>query len=217
MVSFKAENEDKIMKRLLIATSNPGKFREYKIIFNFFLKEVKIDLVSLKELKIKEKIEEVGKDYKENAILKAKFYSRLSNLPTLADDSGLEIEVLGNWPGIKSRRVDGREAPDKELIKLVMAQLEGVPFKKRRAKYKAVIALALPSKNKIYTFTGERSGFIAKRSCKKIWKGFPFDSIFYLPEKREVFVRLSPREKAEFSHRLVGLRKALPILKQVFD
>jgi XTP/dITP diphosphohydrolase len=202
------------MKKLLIATKNPGKFREYRIIFKDFLK-LNFDLVSLNDLGIKENIDEKGKIYKENAILKAKFYCKLSGLPTLADDSGLEIEILNGWPGIKSRRAgkDGKEKPDEKLIKIVMEKLKDIPFEKRKAKYKVVIALAIPNKNKIYSFGGERKGFIAQKASKKMWKGFPYDSIFYLPEKKKVFVELTPKEKAYFSHRKVALEKALPILK----
>jgi XTP/dITP diphosphohydrolase len=81
-------------RKLLIATFNPGKFKEYKIILKEILK-LPLNLVSLKDLKIKEKIEENGKNYKEKAILKAKFYCKISKFPILADDSGLEINTLG--------------------------------------------------------------------------------------------------------------------------
>jgi XTP/dITP diphosphohydrolase len=204
-----------IHQKLLIATFNQGKFREYKIIINEILK-LPLKLISLKSLKIKEKVEETGKSYEENAILKAKFYCKISGIPTLADDSGLEIDVLDGWPGIKSRRdKNGKELSDKELIKTVMEKLKGVPFEKRKARYRAVAALALPDKKKIYTFEGKREGFIAGIPSRKIWKGFPFDSIFYLPEKKNVFVNMTPKEKAKFSHRLEALKKALPFLKKI--
>ncbi len=203
------------MKKLLIATHNPGKFREYKLIFKNFLKNLNFKLVSLNNLKIKDKLKENGKSYKENAILKAKFYCKLSNFLTLADDAGLEIEVLGGWPGIKSRRAKGRECSHKELIKIVMEKLKNVPFEKRKAKYKVAIAIAIPNKNRVYVFEGERKGFIAERASRKIWKGFPYDSIYYLPEKKRVFVELTPKLKAKFSHRRVALEKVLPILKRL--
>lgn len=201
--------------KLLIATHNLGKFREYEIILKEILK-LPLNLVSLEDLKIKEKVKEKGKNYKENAILKAKFYCKLSNIPTLADDSGLEIDILNGWPGIKSRRDEkGRELSDKELIKLVLEKLKGVPFRKRKAKYKAVVALAIPGKRKIFTFKGERKGFIAEKRSKKNWNGFPFDSIFYLPEKKKIFVDISRKVKATFSHRTKALIKALPLLKKL--
>lgn len=204
-------------QKLLIATFNPGKFREYKIIFREILK-LPFVLVSLNDLKIKERIEEIGKNYKENAILKAKFYCELSNLPTLADDSGLEIAVFKGWPGIKSRRDEnGKELSDKELIEMVMKRLKGLPLKERKARYRAVVAIALPGRKKVYTFEGKRGGLIAENPAKKIWKGFPFDSIFYLPKKKNVFVNLALKEKAKLSHRTQALRKALPTLKKFFN
>jgi len=117
-------------RTLLIATFNPGKFREYKIIINQILK-LSLNLISLKDLKINEKVEEKEKNYKDNAILKAKFYCKISGLPTLADDSGLEIDYLKGWPGVKSRRnEEGKELSDKKLITMVMEKLKGVPFEK---------------------------------------------------------------------------------------
>ncbi len=203
-------------RTLLIATFNPGKFREYKIIINQILK-LSLNLISLKDLKINEKVEEKEKNYKDNAILKAKFYCKISGLPTLADDSGLEIDYLKGWPGVKSRRnEEGKELSDKKLITMVMEKLKGVPFENRTAKYRVVVALAFPYKKRIYTFEGKREGIIAEKPAKKIWKGFPYDSIFYLPEKKSVFVNLTPKEKAQFSHRLEALKKALPLFKRAF-
>ena len=204
-------------QKLLIATFNLGKFREYKIIFKEILK-LPLILVSLNDLKIGEKVEEGGKNYEENAALKARFYCKASRLPTLADDSGLEIAVLGGWPGIKSRRdKNGKELSDKKLIAMVIKRLKGFPLEKRKARYRVVVAISLPEKKKIYTFEGKREGLIAQNSAKKIWKGFPFDSVFYLPQKKNVFVKLTPKEKAEFSHRFQALKKALPILKKFFN
>jgi len=91
------------MEKLLIATTNPGKFREYKIL----LQDLPLKMVSLRDLKIRKKPKEDGKTFRENAIKKAKFYSRLAQLPILADDGGLEIDYLKGEPGVKSRRWPG--------------------------------------------------------------------------------------------------------------
>ena len=88
------------MRRLLIATTNPGKLAEIR----HFLGELPITLVSLSDLGIREKANETGNTFKENAVLKAKFYSKLSGLPTIGDDGGLEIDALGGAPGVKSHR-----------------------------------------------------------------------------------------------------------------
>ena len=90
------------MKKVLIATTNPAKIVEYGEIFKQL--KLPVNLVSLKDLNIKNKVEEDGKTFEENAIKKADFYSKLSNLPTLSDDGGLEIDYLNGEPGIRSRR-----------------------------------------------------------------------------------------------------------------
>lgn len=204
--------------RLLIATSNPGKIREYSIIFSKFL-NLKIKIVSLQDIGLYQNIEENGKNYEENAMLKAKYFAQISNLPTLADDSGLEIDYLNGWPGLHSHRLDnGKDGSDKELIERVLERLKGVPFDKRTAYYKTVVAIAFPGEESVGTFSGERKGFIVEKIEKKInWEGFPYDALFYVPEKKKVFVELGVEEKARLSHRFVAIEKALSKIKEYFS
>ncbi|MGA2968005.1 MAG: non-canonical purine NTP pyrophosphatase, partial [Candidatus Levyibacteriota bacterium] len=98
----------KPQNRLLIATKNQGKVGEFKE----FLKDLPFEIVSLKDISIKEDIEENGKTYQENSQKKALFFAKLTSLPTIADDGGIEIVALNNDPGIKSRRWLGHEATD---------------------------------------------------------------------------------------------------------
>lgn len=200
------------MKKLLIATQNPGKFREYKII----LKDLAIEVVSLKDLNIKDKVKEDGKTYEENAIKKANFYSKLRGLPALGDDGGLEVDFLDGEPGIKSRRWPGHEATDEELIATILKKMKGVPFLQRGAQLLVVIALAFPKDSKVYVFEGVLRGFIAEKPIAQRYRGYPFRSIFYLPGKKKVFAQLSAKEEAEISHRKIAIDKALPILKGKF-
>lgn len=193
------------MKTLLIATNNPGKIQEYQEIFKKL--KLVIKLVSLKELEIKKKVKETEKTFKENAIKKAKFYSKLTGLPTLADDSGLEIDYLKGEPGVKSRRWPGYDASDQELIDLAIKKLKNLPFKNRKAQMRAVIALAVSGK-KIHTFEGVIRGIILKKPLKKIIPGFPFRSLFYIPSKKRM---LGEKE----SHRQRALKKAMPTLKKL--
>ncbi len=196
----------------MIATFNSGKFKEYQLIFRDVLR-LPVTLLNLNDLGIKVKIEETGKTYQENALLKAKFYAQFTDLPILADDSGLEIQALGGWPGIRSRRDErGNDLSDEALIQRILKQMEGIPFRKRKARYKTVMALIIPPR-KPKIFKGIREGLIVDSLKTKIWKGFPFDSIFYLPEKKEVFVQLGREDKARFSQRTVALKKAEPFLK----
>jgi len=201
-------------KKLLIATRNPGKFKEYKIIFNKLLPE--INLISLKDLNVKEEVKEDGKTHKENALKKARFYSKLMNLPTLGDDGGLEIDFLDGEPGIKSRRWPGYEATDEELIQIILEKMKDVPFQKRKAKLIAVVVLIFPKDSKTYTFKGVLDGYIAENPIVQRFKGYPFRSVFYLPQEKKVFAELSPEHEAEICHRKIAIKKAMPLLRKKF-
>jgi XTP/dITP diphosphohydrolase len=195
------------MKKLLIATTNPGKFREYKEIFKQL--KLPIKLTSLKELKIKEKVEETGKTFRENAVIKARFFSKLSGFPTLADDAGLEIDYLRGEPGVKSRRWLGYELTDEEIINTALKKLEGVPKRKRSARLKAVIGLIFPPNKKIYTFEGFLRGFIAEKPINKRVNGYPFRSIFIPFGEKKYLGQLSI-----VAHRKKAVEKSLPTIKK---
>lgn len=195
------------MKKLLIATGNPGKVREYKEIFKQL--KLPVRLVSLKELKIKQKAEETGKTFRENAIIKAKLFSALSNLPTLSDDAGIEIDCLKGEPGVRSRRWLGYEMTDEEIINTALKKLKGVPKEKRSARLKAIIGLNFPPSKKIYTFEGTLKGFIAEKPIKKRLKGYPFRSIF-IPAGDKKYLGQSDI----VAHRKKAVEKSLPIIKK---
>ncbi|MCX6760642.1 MAG: non-canonical purine NTP pyrophosphatase [Candidatus Nealsonbacteria bacterium] len=195
------------MKKLLIATGNQGKIREYKEIFKQL--KLPIKLTSLKELGIKEKAKETGKTFRENAIIKAKLFSKLSNLPTLSDDAGIEIDYLKGEPGVKSRRWLGYELTDEEIINIALKKLEGVPKKKRSARLRAVIGLNFPPSKKIYTFEGALKGFIAEKPISKRLKGYPFRSIFIPFGDKKYLGQLNI-----VAHRKKAVEKSLPIIKK---
>ena len=117
------------MQKLLIATRNEGKVGEFKN----FLSDLPFNIVSLSDLNIKEEIQENGKTYKENSIKKAKFYARLSNLPTIADDGGIEIEALKNQLGVRTRRWQGYEMSDEEIIARLFKIAKELPYNNRKA------------------------------------------------------------------------------------
>lgn len=201
------------MKKLLIATTNPGKFNEFRIILAELAPDLQV--VSLQDLGIKNKIEETGSTFKENAALKAKFYRDLTGLPTLADDSGLEIDYLNGEPGVLSRRWPGYEATDEELIKITLRKLQGVPKEKRGAQLRAVIAIAAPGKEKVDFFEGVLRGFITEKIAAPIIPGFPFRSILYVPEWGKVLAELTAEEETAISHRKIALKKAKPLLEKL--
>ncbi|MBI2624921.1 MAG: non-canonical purine NTP pyrophosphatase [Candidatus Nealsonbacteria bacterium] len=196
--------------KLLIATHNKGKLLEYQLIFKEFLPELAV--LALSDLNIKEKAPEDGATFEENAVQKAKFYSGLANLPTLADDGGLEIDYLNGEPGVKSRRWPGYEASDEELVKMALEKLKGIPFEKRGARLRAVAAFALP-KEKVFTFEGILNGFITEKPINII-PGYPFRAIFYLPDIKKVLGELTMEEEAVLAHRRKAVEAAIPIIKK---
>ncbi len=205
------------MKRLLIATTNPGKLAEIR----HFLGELPVTLVSLSDVGIKDKANETGSTFDENAILKAKFYAKLSGLPTIGDDGGLEIDALGGAPGVKSHRwIHGdRDDDDEELITYTFEQLKDVPVGKRGAQLRAVLALVLPS-GKTVTAEAKTRGIIPLAPANHRTPGFPYRSLLFLPELNKFYDthELTPEENEVYNHRKKALEKLKPeILKFIVN
>ena len=129
-------------QRLLIATNNPGKMREYAGLF----RDEPFELLSLADLGISHEVDEMGLTFRENAWLKASEYAALAGILTLADDSGLEVDALGGEPGVKSARYGGEAyRTDQDRVALLLRNLEGVPWEKRTARFRCVIDIVDPS------------------------------------------------------------------------
>lgn len=124
--------------RLLIATHNRGKLVEYQEL----LSGLPLELVTLDDVGIKEDIEETGTSFAENARLKAIAYAEQSQLCTIADDSGLEVDALGGEPGVYSRRYAGERASDADRITYLLYKLRDVPVEARSARFRCAIAIA---------------------------------------------------------------------------
>lgn len=197
------------MKRLLIATRNSGKFKEFKN----FLSDLPLELTSLNELGIKEDIEETGKTYAENSKKKALFYAKISNLPVIADDGGIEIAALNFEPGIKTRRWFGKEATDEELINHMIKVAKELPDNNRIAYFKAIVTLAMPD-GRFFQEYGEVKGIIARKPLLKHLKGYPFRSFFYLPEIKKYYheTQLSEEEEKLYNHRYKAVTKLKHII-----
>ncbi len=193
-------------RKLLLATTNLGKVREIKR----YLDDLPIEVVNLKELNIKEKYEEKGRTFIENARGKAIFYSKDFEGLTLGEDSGLEVEKLGGAPGIYSARFAGEEADDEENNKKLISLLKGVPRQERKARF--VSAQVLVQGEEIITEILETvEGYILKEPRGKY--GFGYDPIFYYPPLGKSFAELLPEEKNEVSHRGKALRRLKEFLK----
>lgn len=202
------------MKKLLIATTNPGKLNEIKS----FLKDLPLELVSLNDLGISQRATEDGISFEENSFKKATFYAKISHLPTLADDGGLEIDYLKGEPGVESRRwINGLEASDEELINFTLKKLKGLPLKNRKAQLRAVLALVLPDGKK-YASEGKIRGIIAvKPYNSKRTIGFPFRSLLYLPRLKKFYNEddLTREENLKYNHRGKALVKLRKIIKRL--
>jgi XTP/dITP diphosphohydrolase len=178
--------------KVLIATSNPGKYRELRE----GLEPLGWTLFSLLDFSFKMPPEN-GATLEDNAILKAAYASKKSGLVALADDSGLMVEVLGGEPGVYSARYGGKET-DTERNVYLLERLRHTPFEERRAKFKAVLALAHPD-GYMELFEGETKGTILE-APRGDW-GFGYDPLFWVPAASKTFAEMQVGEKYHYSHR----------------
>jgi len=195
------------MPKLLLATTNQGKAREYR----HLLKGLPFQLVTLAEEGIHIAVDEKNTTFEENARLKATVYSNFSHLITLADDSGLEVDALGGEPGIRSARFAGDEASDEDKVERLLARLKEVPWEKRTARFRCVIAIATPE-GRTELCHGECHGLIA--FAPKGNNGFGYDPIFYFSELDKTMAELPLETKNQISHRGRAALEAYRMLEQ---
>jgi XTP/dITP diphosphohydrolase len=196
------------MPKLLLATSNPGKIREYRSL----LDGLGYEITTLAEEGIANVVTESGNNYEENARLKANTYAKLSQLTALADDSGLEVDALNGEPGFKSARFAGKAATDADRVSSLLAKLNGVPWRRRTACFKCVIVIATPEGQSKVCY-GECRGLIAFEAKGK--NGFGYDPIFFLPEIGKTMAELPLEMKNQISHRARASQKARQVLQQL--
>ncbi|WP_077621325.1 XTP/dITP diphosphatase [Sediminibacillus massiliensis] len=192
------------MEKLLIATKNEGKVRDFKELFSKYGMEI-ISLLDLDET-IPE-IEETGTTFEENARIKAETIVERFQLPVLADDSGLEIDALGGRPGVYSARYAGEAKNDQANLEKVLEEMEGVPADNRSARFVCVLAVARPGEA-TYTVRGTCEGSIATAPAGE--NGFGYDPVFYPKGTDKTMAQLTAKEKNSISHRknaLVQLEK----------
>jgi XTP/dITP diphosphohydrolase len=194
--------------RLLLATNNEAKVREYRDL----LRDLAFELVTSAELGMINIVNEVGESLEENARLKATASAARSQLLALADDSGLEVDALGGEPGRLSARYAGEQASDRDRISHLLAKLEGVPWERRSARFRCVIAIATPE-GKVEFCSGECPGIITFEPRGE--GGFGYDPIFYLPELGRTMAELTLEIKNQVSHRGQAARKVPQVLKRL--
>jgi XTP/dITP diphosphohydrolase len=204
--------------RLLVATRSVHKLAELRDLLQLDRGE----LVSLDDLGIEGDVDETGSTFEANARLKARHAARLSGLPTLADDSGLEVDALGGGPGVRTRRYAGEHATDIENNTKLLAALAALPPERRGARYVCLLALALPDD------AGPRGGLpmrVVRGTCRgriapapRGTGGFGYDPIFEPasePPGGRTLGEWSQAAKNEISHRGRAARRIQPILREL--
>ena len=191
---------------MIVATYNKGKVREIREA----LKGLGLRIYSLSDFPNVNVIEEDGRSFTENALKKARFYSKLYGKLTIADDSGLEIDILKGLPGIYSARYAGEGASDRDNNQKLLREMEGIPSSKRGAKFKCSIAIVSPNGREAVV-EGVCKGKIGFKEIGK--KGFGYDPLFILPQYGKTMAQLSLKEKNRISHRGKALRKLRKLIE----
>jgi XTP/dITP diphosphohydrolase len=191
--------------RLLLATSNSGKVRE----FTRLLPDLDLEIVTPRDLGLSIEVVEDGDTYEANALKKARAYAEAGGYAALADDSGIEVDALGGRPGIFSARYGGEGLDDEGRNSLLLRELEGVPPERRTARYRAVVAVALPD-GRTATFSGTFEGCVGFE--RKGERGFGYDPLF-LTSGGKTAAELSDEEKDAISHRGKAMRAAAAYLR----
>jgi len=198
------------MKELLLGTNNKGKVEEMRDI----LKQMDIRLLTPAMLGLEMEVSEDGDTYEENAALKAAAFSKASGLPCLADDSGLEVDVLDGQPGLHSHRFTSQPgATDADRRNYLLKKLQGKP-RPWLAHFHATIALAHPD-GRVRISCGECTGEIIPDERGR--NGFGYDPIFLFSGLGRTMAELGMDEKNRISHRANALRKAEEMIKELLD
>lgn len=192
------------MKEIVVASTNEGKIKEIKAMLN----EIGIEVKSINDVFDEEiDIEETGKTFQENALIKAQTICDMIKKPTLADDSGLEVNALNGGPGIYSARFMGHDTSYDVKNQYIIDAVKG---KDRGARFVCAMALCIPDEEPIFIeeyFDGEINDKIEGEN------GFGYDPIFYVPELHKTSASLTLEEKNQYSHRAKALKKLYEILK----
>jgi XTP/dITP diphosphohydrolase len=192
----------KKIKKLLIGTNNKGKLREIRDLLPKY-----INTVSTKDYNLKSP-QENGKTFKDNSLIKSKYFSKKTNLVCIADDSGLEIDFLEKKPGIYSARWGGRNSDFNKAIKKVYRELnkKNKNWKNKKIKARFICALSISYLNKkIACVIGKVDGYISERPKGK--NGFGYDPIFIPKNKNKTFAEMKPSQKYKLDHRYKAFKK----------
>lgn len=189
--------------KIIFATGNKGKVKEIQEI----LKDLNYEVLTMKEAGIEIAIEENGKTYEENALIKARSVAQHTDAIVMADDSGLEVDAMDKAPGVLSARFMGEDTSYRIKNAEIIRRLEGKEGDERSARFVCAIAAVFPDKSEVTT-RATIEGLIGYEEQGE--NGFGYDPIFYVPEFEKTTAQLSPEEKNQVSHR----GKALRLMKE---
>ena len=192
--------------KLVLATHNDGKILEMQ----YALKDISVDVITLKDFPYIDEIPETGQTLLENAFIKAKTVFNETGLPSLADDTGLEIDALSGEPGVYSARYAGENASYLDNCAKVLSKLDGVRPENRTERFRTIMAFV--GKDKKFHCEGNVNGLIIDEMIGH--NGFGYDPIFYYPKLEKTFAELKKDEKNSISHRGIALRNFSEILKK---
>lgn len=194
------------MKQIIVASTNRGKIKEIQAM----LKDINIEVLAMNEVLEQEiEIEENGKTFKENALIKAQTIANIVNKPVLADDSGLEVDALDKQPGIYSARFLGHDTIYEIKNQYI---IDAIKDKDRSARFVCAMALVIPGSKPIL-IEETMEGLINDKIEGK--NGFGYDPIFYFPPCKMTSAMMSMEEKNKYSHRAKALKRLYNILKEV--
>jgi len=197
------------MKKIIIATQNRGKAKDFEALFG----PLGYEVLTLHDVAEDMDIEETGSTFEENALLKATALANHLQTIVIADDSGLEIDALDGRPGIYSARYAGEAKSDEANMEKVLKELENVKESDRTARFVCAIAVASPS-SEPFTVRGTCEGIIATE--RKGENGFGYDPIFYVPAENKMMAELTAEQKGSISHRGNALKKLAANLDDLF-
>jgi XTP/dITP diphosphohydrolase len=198
------------MNELVVATKNRGKAKEFENLFreHGFIVKTLLDYPEVED------VEETGKSFEENAVLKAEAICRKLNRPVIGDDSGLVVDALEGRPGIYSARYAGESKSDEANIDKVLEELQGIPEEERTARFYCALAVAVPGQT-TFTVQGTCEGVILGE--RRGNNGFGYDPIFFVIEKKLTMAELSSEEKNKISHRAKALEKLAENIQTIFS
>ncbi|QOT01149.1 XTP/dITP diphosphatase [Brevibacterium sp. JNUCC-42] len=194
-------------KKVVLATRNQGKVRE----FNRLFVGLNLEAVSVSDFPDAPEVEEDGETFEANALKKAKTISELLGLPAIGDDSGLEVDALDGAPGVYSARFAGEKATDEENYQKLLTELADVPMKDRTARFRCTLAYVVPGQDPVIA-TGTCEGAIAHAPSGS--NGFGYDPIFFVPSQLCTMAELAPEQKNVISHRAIAMQGLLEKLRE---